>query len=71
MYFIVFRFMPFNQSLSQLSCLTAVSNSVESDRSQVLHPLSTSVVTFISRMAAAPQPSAADNAVNEAAALVA
>ena len=69
--FIVFRFMSLNQSLSQSSCLTAVSNSVESHRSQVLHLLSTSAVTFISRMAAAPQPSAAVNAVNEAAALVA
>ena len=63
--------MSLNQSLSQSSCLTAVSNSVESYRSQVLHLLSTSVVTLIFRMAAAPQPSAAVNAVNEAAALVA
>ena len=62
---IVFHFMSFNPSLSQSSCLTAVSNSVESYHSQVLHLLSASVVTFTSRMAAAPQP------VNEAAAQVA
>ena len=59
--FIVLRFMSFIQSSSQSSCLTAVSNSVESYHSQVLHLLSASVVTFISRMAAAPQP------INEAA----
>ena len=69
--FIMFRFMSLSQSSSQSSCLTAVSNSAESSRSQVLHLLSTSVVTFISRMAAAPQPSAAVNAVTEAPALVA
>ena len=63
---IVFRFMSFNpSSSSQSSCLTAVSNSVESYHSQVLNLLSASVVTFTSRMAAAPQP------VNEAAAQVA
>ena len=64
---IVFRFMSFNQSLSQSSCLTAVSNSVESHHSQVLHLLPASVVTFAFRMsaAAAPQP------VTEAAQLVA
>ena len=68
--FIMFRFVSLNPSSSQSSCLTAVSNSAESPRSQVLHLLSTSVVTFISRMAAAPQPSAAVNAVTESAALV-
>ena len=62
---IVFRFMSSNQSSSQSSCLTAVSNSLESYHSQVLHLLSASVVNFTSRMAAAPQP------VNEAAASVA
>ena len=62
---IVFHFMSSNPSSSQSSCLTAVSNSVESYHSQVLHLLSASVVTFTSRMAAAPQP------VNEAAAQVA
>ena len=46
----------------------AVSNSAESSRSQVLHLLSTSVATFVFRMAAA-QPTSA--AVNEAAASVA
>ena len=66
--FIVFRFMSFDHSSSQSSCLTAVSNSAESSRSQVLHLLSTSVATVISRMAAAQQTSAA---VNEAKALVA
>ena len=64
-FFIMFRFMSFNQSSSQSSCLTAVSNSVESHHSQVLHLLSVAVVTFTSRMAAAPQP------INEAAAQVA
>ena len=59
--------MSFYQSSSQSSCLTAVSDSAESSCSQVLHLLSISVVTFISKMAAAPQPSAAFNAVNEAA----
>ena len=63
--FIVFRFLSSNPSSSQSSCLTAVSNSIESYHSQVLHLLSASVVTFTSRMAAAPQP------VNEAAAQVA
>ena len=58
-------FMSPSPSSSQSSCLTAVSNSVESYHSQVLHLLSASVVTFTSRMAAAPQP------VNEAAAQVA
>ena len=62
---IVFHFMSSNPSSSQSSCLTAVSNSVESYHSQVLHLLSASVVTFTSRMTAAPQP------VNEAAAQVA
>ena len=62
---IVFHFMSSNPSSSQSSCLTAVSNSVEPYHSQVLHRLSASVVTFTSRMAAAPQP------VNEAAAQVA
>ena len=62
---IVFRFMSFYPSSYQSSCLTAVSNSVESHHSQVLHLSSASVVTFTSRMAAAPQP------VNEAAAQVA
>ena len=52
---IVLHFMSSNQSSSQSSCLTAVSNSVESFHSQVLHPLSASVVTFTSRMAASSQ----------------
>ena len=52
---IVLNFMSSNQSLSQSSCLTAVSNSVESFHSRVLHPLSASVVTFTSRMAASSQ----------------
>ena len=62
---IVFHLMSPNPSSSQSSCLTAVSNSVESHHSQVLHLLSASVATFTSRMAAAPQP------VNEAAAQIA
>ena len=66
--FIAFRFMSFNQTSSQSSCLTAVSHSVESYSSQVFHLLSTSVVTLISGMAAAAQSTAT---VNEAAALVA
>ena len=60
--FIVIRFMSLNLSSSQSPCLTAVSNSPESARSQVLRQLSTSlstsVATFISRMAAAQQTSA-------------
>ena len=70
--FIVFRFMSLNQSLSQIILLDSrLKLSRVISLSSVASVCPTSVVTFISRMAAAPQPSAAVNAVNEAAALVA
>ena len=74
--FIVLHFVLFNPSLSQSSCLTAVSNSVESSaRLQALHQLSTSlsvsVATLISRTAASAAASILAPVIGEAAAQVA